>query len=46
MSDLHFPAGHRLSRMWASYSSRKYLIVVSTGLGAVPPSAQSEPSMM
>src|SRR6056297_2426483 len=31
--------------MWASYSSLKYLIVVRTGLGAVCPSPQSDPSL-
>ena len=30
--------------MCASYSSRKYLIVLKTGLGALPPSAHREPS--
>ena len=32
--------------MWASYSSRKYLMVVSTGLGAVAPRPHSEVFLM
>ena len=31
----HTLAGHSLRRMWASYSSLKYLTVESAGLGAV-----------
>src|SRR4030042_6566214 len=46
MSDLQTPAGQRLSITCASYSSRKYLMVDSTGLGAVPPRPQSEASLM
>ena len=42
----HSWAGHFLSRMCASYSSRKYRMVVSTGLGAVWPRPHREPSLM
>ncbi len=38
-------AGHFFSLMWASYSSRKYSMVESTGLGEVWPSPQSEHSL-
>src|SRR5574341_1667170 len=45
-SSSHTPAWHRLWRMWSSYSWRKYFSVESTGLGAVPPNAQSEASLV
>ena len=38
------PARQRWATMWSSYSSRKWRMVVSTGLGADWPSAQSEHS--
>ena len=40
------PAAQRFSRMWASYSARKWRMVESTGLGAVWPSPQREVSRM
>src|SRR5512135_745854 len=40
------PALHHLSFMCDSYSSLKYLIVVSTGLGAVCPRPQRDAAMM
>ena len=39
-------AGQRCSLICASYSSRKYLIVVSTGLGEVWPRPQSDVSLI
>ena len=45
-SAVQLAAGQRLSLMWASYSSRKYLIVVSTGFGAVWPSPQRLASLI
>ena len=44
MRSLQTPAGHLLSLIWALYSSVKYLIVLSTGFGAVWPSAHREAS--
>src|SRR4030067_1345675 len=43
-SPLHTFALQYLSLICSSYSSLKYLIVVSTGLGALVPSPQSEPA--
>ena len=40
LSFWQLPAGHRRSLMWASYSSRKLLIVLTTGKAAVFPSPQ------
>ena len=40
----HTPARQRLARMCSSNSLRKWRSVVSTGLGALPPSAHSEVS--
>ena len=40
------PAGQYFSRMWASYSCRKWLIVESTGLGQVWPRPQRAESLM
>src|SRR5512137_781011 len=37
----HTPAGHFLSWMWASYSARKFAIVLKTGFGADLPSPHS-----
>src|SRR5574341_267357 len=45
-SSSHTPAWHRLWRIWSSYSWRKYFNVESTELGAVPPNAQSEASLV
>src|SRR5699024_9314869 len=41
---LQTPAGHLFSRIWASYSSRKYLIVVRIGLGALLPRLHNDAS--
>src|SRR3990167_3176537 len=46
ISFLHTPAGHFFLFICASYSSLKYLIVVSTGFGAVAPKLQKEPSLI
>ena len=40
ISGLQTPAGHFRSLMWATYSSRKYLMVEVTGFGALLPSAR------
>jgi len=40
------PASQYLSLMWASYSWRKWRMVLSTGLGAVWPSPQSAVSLI
>src|SRR5262245_55398923 len=45
MNAVHFLAGQRPA-MWASYSSRKYFSVESTGLGAVVPSPHRLPVLM
>src|SRR5512143_3931572 len=46
MSGVQTRAGHLWSLMCASYSSRKYLIVVRTGLGEVWPRPQREVSLI
>ena len=40
----HTPARQRFATMWSSNSCRKWRRLVSTGLGALPPSAHSEVS--
>src|SRR5512147_1872853 len=44
MSGVQTRAGQTWSLIWASYSSRKYLIVVRTGFGEVWPRPQSDAS--
>src|SRR3990170_691355 len=46
ISGVQTRAGQRCSLMCATYSSRKYLIVVSTGLGEVCPRPQSDVSLI
>ncbi len=46
MRAVQTPAGHFRSRMWARYSSRKWLKLVRKGFGAVRPSPQSDVEAM